>query len=71
MIKLERVSRSYDSGPAVRSVSFSVPAGQFVAIVGESGSGKTTTLKMINRLLEPDAGEVLDRRRADALAAAA
>jgi osmoprotectant transport system ATP-binding protein len=59
LIKLERVSRSYDSRVAVRSLSFSVPAGQFLAIVGESGSGKTTTLKMINRLLEPDAGEVL------------
>lgn len=59
LIRLAGVSRAYDAVPAMRSVSFAVPAGQFVAIVGQSGSGKTTTLKMINRLLEPDEGEVL------------
>src|SRR5690606_6101043 len=43
---------------AVRSVSLKVSAGQFVALVGDSGSGKTTTLKTVNRLLEPDSGDV-------------
>ena len=59
MIELKAVSRSYGARVAVRSLDLAVPAGQFVAIVGESGSGKTTTLKMTNRLLEPDSGEVL------------
>ena len=59
LIELRGVSRSYSTGFAVRALDLAVPAGQFVAIVGESGSGKTTTLKMTNRLLEPDAGEVL------------
>jgi osmoprotectant transport system ATP-binding protein len=43
----------------VRSIDLAVPAGQLVAIVGESGSGKTTLLKIVNRLLEPDSGDVL------------
>ena len=59
LIRLAGVSRSYGGQLAVRSVDLDVPSGQLVAIVGESGSGKTTTLKMVNRLLEPDAGEVL------------
>ncbi len=58
-IALVGVTRAYESRVAVRSVSLAVPAGQFVAIVGESGSGKTTTLKMMNRLLDPDSGAVL------------
>jgi osmoprotectant transport system ATP-binding protein len=59
LIELCSVSRSYGGHVAVRSLDLAVPAGQFVAIVGDSGSGKTTTLKMTNRLLEPDSGEVL------------
>ena len=39
-------------------VDLAIPAGQFVAVVGSSGSGKTTLVKMINRLIEPDAGDV-------------
>jgi osmoprotectant transport system ATP-binding protein len=58
LIELEGVSHAYGAHVAVRSLDLVVFAGEFVAIVGESGSGKTTTLKMINRLLEPDAGEV-------------
>lgn len=55
------MSKSFSGGAslAVCSVNLSVPAGAFVAIVGGSGSGKTTTLKTINRLIEPDHGEIL------------
>jgi osmoprotectant transport system ATP-binding protein len=59
LIEVAGVSRSYGGSVAVRDLDLAVPAGQLVAIVGESGSGKTTMLKMINRLLEPDSGEVL------------
>ncbi len=45
--------------PLVQNVSFSVAAGETLVLLGRSGSGKTTTLKLINRLLEPTAGEVL------------
>lgn len=60
MISLQSVTKSFDDGTAfaIRDVSFAVPAGSFVAIVGGSGSGKTTTLKTINRLIDPDAGTV-------------
>ena len=58
LIELKGVSRSYGEHFAVRSLDLAVPARQFVAIIGDSGSGKTTTLKMINRLLEPTSGDV-------------
>jgi osmoprotectant transport system ATP-binding protein len=60
MIVLERVSKSYDGGAtySVRHVSFQVPAGQLLVLLGGSGCGKTTTLKMINRLVEPTAGRI-------------
>ena len=45
--------------PLVRDVSFSVGMGETVVLLGRSGSGKTTTLKLINRLLEPTHGEVV------------
>ena len=61
MIAVENVSKSFDGGAsfAVRRVNLRVPARTFVAIVGDSGSGKTTLLKTINRLIEPQEGEVL------------
>jgi len=43
---------------AVREISFNVEAGELIAIVGTSGCGKTTLLKMINRIYEPDSGEI-------------
>src|SRR4051794_25290835 len=56
-ITLDAVGKTYpgrDGGTvAVRELSMQVPAGLLVAFVGPSGCGKTTTLKMINRLIEP------------------
>src|SRR5947199_3586616 len=59
-IEIDRVSKSFGGGQsfAVRDARVTVEPGAFVALVGGSGSGKTTLLKCINRLLEPDSGEV-------------
>jgi osmoprotectant transport system ATP-binding protein len=48
-----------ESRELVSGVSFTVARGETLALLGRSGSGKTTTLKLINRLLEPSEGEVL------------
>lgn len=59
MIEVEGLTRRYGGTLAVDGVSFRVAAGEMLALVGGSGSGKTTTLKMINRLVEPGAGRVV------------
>ena len=59
MIEVQGLTRRYGDRVAVDDVSFRVGAGELLALVGASGSGKTTTLKMINRLVEPGAGRVL------------
>jgi len=59
MIEVQGLTRRYGEQLAVDDVSFRVEAGELLALVGASGSGKTTTLKMINRLVEPSAGRVL------------
>lgn len=60
MIDLREVSKSYDNGAtfAVRVVSFTVAKGELLVLLGTSGCGKTTTLKMVNRLIERTAGEI-------------
>ena len=44
--------------PAVQSLSLTIPAGEIVMFIGPSGCGKTTSLKMINRLIEPTSGSI-------------
>ncbi|GAA4666296.1 ATP-binding cassette domain-containing protein [Gordonia humi] len=59
-IRLERVRKQYkrQDGPAVDDLDLTIEAGEIVAFVGPSGCGKTTTLKMINRLVEPTSGRI-------------
>lgn len=59
MIQLEALTRRFDGQRAVDAVSLQVAEGELLVLLGESGSGKTTTLKMINRLIEPTSGRVL------------
>jgi osmoprotectant transport system ATP-binding protein len=58
MIELERLSKRYGDATVVDELSLRVEAGELLILLGESGSGKTTTLKMINRLVEPTSGRV-------------
>ena len=59
MISLERVSKRFPDGTvAVDDLTLTVPTGEVLALLGSSGCGKTTTLRMINRLVEPTAGAI-------------
>jgi len=60
MIKVENLTKVFDNGntKAVDSISFNLEQGEIGCIIGTSGCGKTTTLKMINRLIEPSAGQI-------------
>ena len=62
LVELEHLTKRYgpaSSRPAVDDLSLSIPAGEICVLVGPSGCGKTTTMKMINRLVEPTGGRVL------------
>ncbi len=59
MIVFDRVSKRYGDVVAVHELSLSVASGETVVLVGPSGCGKTTTLKMVNRLVEPSSGAIL------------
>ena len=58
-LELRHVVKRYGSTTAVNDLSLKVPAGQICVLVGPSGCGKTTTLRMVNRLVEPTSGEIL------------
>jgi len=60
VIRLENVTKNFAGGSnAVRDLSLDIPTGKTCVLIGPSGCGKTTTLRMINRLIDPDSGRVL------------
>jgi osmoprotectant transport system ATP-binding protein len=60
MIRLEHLTKVFpgQEEPAVEDLSMEIPTGEIVVFVGPSGCGKTTTMKMINRLIEPTSGRI-------------
>ncbi|WP_031517214.1 ABC transporter ATP-binding protein [Streptomyces sp. NRRL F-5123] len=60
MIQIESVTKRYPDGTtAVDGLSLEIPDGSITVLVGPSGCGKTTTLRMINRMVEPTSGRIL------------
>jgi len=62
VVDFDRVTKRYggkEDGAAVQELSMHVPGGEICVLVGPSGCGKTTTLKMVNRLVEPSSGRIL------------
>jgi osmoprotectant transport system ATP-binding protein len=60
VIRLEHVSKEFPGGSnAVLDLTLDIPTGQTCVLIGPSGCGKTTTLRMINRLIDPDRGRIL------------
>ncbi len=61
VIRLEGLSKRFpgQSAAAVESLDLEIPAGEIVVLVGPSGCGKTTTMRMINRLIEPSSGKIV------------
>jgi osmoprotectant transport system ATP-binding protein len=58
MIELHEVGKTYGGRPAVDTLNLTIPQGEFVVLIGASGSGKSTTLRLINRLVELDRGSI-------------
>lgn len=58
MIEVKNLSKKFNQQTAVDNISFNVDEGENFVLLGTSGCGKTTTLKMINRLIEPTSGEI-------------
>ena len=59
MLVLEGLTKAFGETRAVQGVDLTIPPGQFVGVIGRSGAGKSTLLRMINRLAEPTAGQIV------------
>ena len=59
LIDLIDVSKKFGANEILNAVNFSVNENEKIAIIGKNGSGKSTLMKMLNRLIEPDSGEIL------------
>ncbi|WP_460449604.1 ABC transporter ATP-binding protein [Alsobacter sp. SYSU BS001988] len=61
MIRLEGVTKQFPGAarPAVDALDLEVPSGRTCVLIGPSGCGKTTTMRMVNRLIEPSAGHII------------
>jgi ABC-2 type transport system ATP-binding protein len=57
MLRVDSLTKCFDSGAAVSAVSFEVSKGEVVGFLGKNGAGKSTTMRMICGVLDPDAGD--------------
>ena len=60
MVEFQNVCKVFPNGAsAVQNFNLTIKKGELVVLIGPSGCGKTTTLKMVNRLIEPTSGKIL------------
>ncbi|APX23677.1 MAG: sugar ABC transporter ATP-binding protein [Rhodobacteraceae bacterium] len=58
LLQLSRIAKSFGPIKALRDVSFELRAGEIHALAGENGAGKSTTMKIVDGILQPDRGEI-------------
>lgn len=58
MLRFDHITLHYGSQTILDDLSFEIGEGQFAVVIGPSGCGKTTTLKLVNRLIQPDSGHI-------------
>lgn len=58
MVRFENVKKAYNDVTVIEDLNLHIKEGQLVVLIGPSGCGKTTTLKMINRIIEPTSGSI-------------
>jgi phosphonate transport system ATP-binding protein len=59
MLKIDRLTKSFNTRNAVNAIGLDITEGQMVGIIGRSGAGKSTLLRMLNRLAEPTSGSIV------------
>ena len=61
MIRLQQLTKTFpgQAKPAVEQLDMDIAAGEIVVLVGPSGCGKTTTMRLVNRLIEPTSGRII------------
>ena len=63
MIEAKDITKKFKQQTAVDNISFNIEEGENFVLLGTSGCGKTTTLKMLNRLIEPTSGEIFINKK--------
>ncbi len=58
MLKIEQITKSYDTRPALRGISMQLAKGEIYGLLGPNGAGKTTTIKILAGLISPDSGTI-------------
>ena len=58
MIKFENITKKIGSKTILENINLTIEKGSLIVLIGSSGCGKTTSLKMINKLIEPTSGEI-------------